>query len=281
MGTPGINLQQYLDRINFDGAPGANLQCLQQLLTQHVRTIPFENVTSFLGSPVDIELESIEAKLVQQKRGGYCYEQNALLGAVLGQIGFKVTNLAARILWQIPIGHQPAQSHMILMVELEGTRFLIDAGFGSNTLTAPLNLDFSDRQSTPHGVYRFTLIDDEYLLEVTTDSGWQPMYSFDLKPKTHGDYKIGSWYCSTHPKSRFVEHLIVARSFPEGRHTLFNRQLSYQPLLGSKSVVMIADVDELRATLLDIFGIEVPAGREIDQKLGRIFESGGIAERVI
>ncbi|WHI47459.1 arylamine N-acetyltransferase [Microbulbifer sp. VAAF005] len=281
MAISGINLQKYLDRINFEGVPVANLKCLQALVTQHVRTIPFENATSFLGSPVNIELSSIEAKLIEQKRGGYCYEHNALLGAALRQMGFKVTDLAARVLWQMPIGHQAAQSHMILMVELEGSRFLIDVGFGSNTLTAPLNIDSSDRQSTPHGVYRFTLIDDDYLLEVTTDSGWQPMYSFDLKPKTHGDYKIGNWYCSTHPESRFVKHLIVARSFPEGRHTLFNRQLSYQPLLGSKSVVMLADFDELRATLLDVFGIKVPAGREIDQKLGRIFELDGIAERVI
>ncbi|MCO1334318.1 arylamine N-acetyltransferase [Microbulbifer sp. OS29] len=279
MDTKEINLENYLERIGFSGRPVANLQCLRKLVTQHIRSIPFENVTSFLGRPVDIELKSIESKLVMQRRGGYCFEQNSLLRSALQKIGFAVTDLAARVLWQVPVGHPAAQSHMILMVEVEGKRYLLDAGFGSNTLTAPLEIDIGARQSTPHGVYRLTLSDQDYLLEVNIAGTWEPVYSFDLRPRTLGDYKIANWYCCTHPNSRFVEHLIAARSFPEGRHALFNRQLSYQPVVGSKSVVILADVEELRVTLLEIFGIEVPSDAEVDSKLTRIFEKvipGGV-----
>ncbi|WP_444944408.1 arylamine N-acetyltransferase [Microbulbifer sp. ZKSA006] len=271
MNTPAINLERYLARIEFAGEPAVSLKCLEQLLIQHVRNIPFENITSFLGSAVDITLDAIAAKLVEQRRGGYCYEQNALLGAVLRQVGFKVTNLAARVLWQLPAGYPAAQSHMILMVELEGRRFLLDVGFGSNTLTAPLDIDSSVRQSTPHATYRFTFVEGDYLLEVASGTGWQPMYSFDLRPKTDGDYKIGNWYCSTHPNSKFVEQLIVARAFPGGRHALLNRQFTYQPLAGPKSVALLADVEALRTTLRDIFNIDVPVGAEVDEKLKLIF----------
>ncbi|WP_020415250.1 arylamine N-acetyltransferase [Microbulbifer sp. VTAC004] len=271
--TQRINLRGYLERIGYNRMPAVDLPTLKGLLSHHVRTIPFENVTSFLGGAVDIEISAIEDKLVRHLRGGYCFEQNALLRAALQQIGFAVIGLAARVLWQTPVGHQPAQSHMILLVEVDEVPYLLDAGFGSNTLTAPMRLDSTDLQTTPHGTYRLTRTDNrDYLLQVKVEGVWQAMYSFDLSPRTAGDYKIANWYCCTHRESRFVEHLIAARAFSEGRHALINRQLSYQPIIGPKSVIMLANVKELRQTLLDVFGIEVPTGAEVDRRLASIFQ---------
>ncbi|WP_299581113.1 arylamine N-acetyltransferase [uncultured Microbulbifer sp.] len=267
-----VDLKKYFERIDYHQNPSQNLQTLNDILAQHVRTLPFENLTSFLGSPVNIDLTAIEEKLVQQKRGGYCFEQNALLGAVLRQIGFSVTGLAARVLWQTPAGHEPAQSHMILLVEVGEVAYLLDAGFGSNTLTAPLRLDINAPQKTVHGIYRLTRIEEDYLLQVRVAGTWQSMYSFDLRPRTAGDYKIANWYCCTHPQSRFVEHLIAARAFPEGRHALLNRQLSFQPVDGPKSVIMLANITELRNALLEVFGIEVPEDFSTEKKLASIFE---------
>ncbi|USD19701.1 arylamine N-acetyltransferase [Microbulbifer variabilis] len=272
--THNINLSKYLARIGYRNKPALDLKTLRDILTQHIRTLPFENVTSFLGSPVNIEMAAIEQKLVSQKRGGYCFEQNALLRAGLQQIGFAVTGLAARVLWQTPPGHQPAQSHMILLVKVGQVPYLVDAGFGSNTLTAPLRLDVSGPQSTPHGTYRLTQSGEDYLLEVKVHDAWHSMYSFDLRPRTAGDYKIANWFCSTHPESRFVEHLIATRAFPEGRHALLDRQLSYQPITGAKTVIMLANVEELRKTLLSIFGIEVPEDISSFERLAGLFENG-------
>ncbi|WP_444909487.1 arylamine N-acetyltransferase family protein [Microbulbifer sp. TRSA005] len=272
--THNINLSKYLARIGYRNKLALDLKTLRDILTQHIRTLPFENVTSFLGSPVNIEMAAIEQKLVNQKRGGYCFEQNALLRAGLQQIGFAVTGLAARVLWQTPPGHQPAQSHMILLVKVGQVPYLVDAGFGSNTLTAPLRLDVSGPQSTPHGTYRLTQSGEDYLLEVKVHDAWHSMYSFDLRPRTAGDYKIANWFCSTHPESRFVEHLIATRAFPEGRHALLDRQLSYQPITGAKTVIMLANVEELRKTLLSIFGIEVPEDISSFERLAGLFENG-------
>ncbi|WP_444886336.1 arylamine N-acetyltransferase family protein [Microbulbifer sp. JMSA008] len=272
--THNINLSKYLARIGYRNKLALDLKTLRDILTQHIRTLPFENVTSFLGSPVNIEMAAIEQKLVNQKRGGYCFEQNALLRAGLQQIGFAVTGLAARVLWQTPPGHQPAQSHMILLVKVGQVPYLVDAGFGSNTLTAPLRLDVSGPQSTPHGTYRLTQSGEDYLLEVKIHDAWHSMYSFDLRPRTAGDYKIANWFCSTHPESRFVEHLIATRAFPEGRHALLDRQLSYQPITGAKTVIMLANVEELRKTLLSIFGIEVPEDISSFERLAGLFENG-------
>lgn len=275
-----IDLQDYFKRIGYDRVPASDLQTLRDLLTHHVRTIPFENVTSFLGSPVDIGISAIEDKLVRHRRGGYCFEQNALLREVLQQVGFTVTGLAARVLWQAPPDHQPAQSHMILQVDVGGAPYLVDVGFGSNTLTAPVRLDSPDPQSTPHGTYQITRTGEDYFLQVRVEGVWQSMYSFDLRSRTLGDYKIANWFCCTNPESRFVQHLIATRAFPEGRHALLDRQLSYQPIVGPKSVIMLANVEELRRTLLDIFGIEVPAGLIADQKLEAFFPENSLPQRV-
>ncbi|WKD50342.1 arylamine N-acetyltransferase family protein [Microbulbifer spongiae] len=269
--THGIDLDSYFARIGYSGRPAQTLQTLKALLARHIDSIPFENITPFLGEPVNIELAAIEDKLVHHQRGGYCFEQNALLRAVLQQIGFQVTGLAARVLWQMPEGHQSAQSHMLLRVVLEGVPYLLDAGFGSNTPSAPLRMDSAARQSTPHAVYRLTLIGEEYLLEIRIAQGWAPLYRFDCRPRTAGDYKMANWYCCTHPESRFVQQLIATRIVPEGRHVLLDRQLSYQPIDGPKTEKTLADVGDLRRTLLAVFGIEVPSGAGADRKLAGIF----------
>lgn len=269
--TQGIDLGSYFARIGYRGRPAANLQTLKALIAHHIGSIPFENITPFLGDPVKIELAAIEDKLVHHRRGGYCFEQNALLRAVLQQIGFQVTGLAARVLWQMPPEHQSAQSHMLLRVVLGGVPYLLDAGFGSNTPSTPLRMDSVARQSTPQGVYRLTLTGEEYLLEIRIAERWEPMYRFDCRPRSAGDYKMANWYCCTNPESRFVQQLIATRILPQGRHVLLDRQLSYQPVEGPKTEKMLADVGDLRRTLRAVFGIEVPSGASADRKLAGIF----------
>ncbi|SDZ82109.1 arylamine N-acetyltransferase family protein [Microbulbifer marinus] len=271
MNTVTIDLDAYLQRVGYSGTPAADLHTVKTIIKLHTRFIPFENLNPFLGWPVDIDLASVERKLVREGRGGYCYEQNALFRAVLQAIGIPVTGLAARVLWQMPAGHQPAQSHMMLCAEIDGTVYLVDVGFGGQTPTAPLRLEDSAAQSTAHGVYRIRNNEGDYLLETKISTNWLPVYSFNMKKQSAGDYKVFNWYCSTHPESRFVNELVAARAFSGGRHTLLGRELTYYPLTGPKTVVRLASPQDLCRTLTDVFDIQIPTGPDVDLAIARLF----------
>lgn len=269
-----IDLDAYLRRIDYRDKVFADLSTLKALVTHHTRCIPFENLNPFLGWPVETDLPTVERKLVREGRGGYCYEQNGLFRAVLEAVGIPVTGLAARPLWQVPENHQPAQSHMTLRAEIGGGAWLVDVGFGGQTPTAPLRLDTDKEQLTPHGLYRLRRQEGDYLLQARIGDNWLPVYRFDLQKQSAGDYKVFNWYCSTHPESRFVRDLIAARAFVGGRHTLLNRELSYYPLRGPKTLIKLGSPKEVRETLADVFGIHLPGPPALDTALAGLFSAG-------
>ena len=148
-------LDAYLDRIGYAGPRTATLDTLEAVHALHPAAIPFENLNPLLGWPVSLDVEALQAKLVGGGRGGWCFEQNTLFRHALEALGFSVTNLAARVLWNAPpnspIG---ARSHMLLLVDLGGHLYIADVGFGGNVLTAPLRLESHIVQATPHEPHR-------------------------------------------------------------------------------------------------------------------------------
>src|SRR5690606_17659533 len=108
----------------------------------------------------------LEQKLVLSGRGGYCFEHNRLFGAVLESLGFDVTGLAARVLWEREPGSVMPRTHMLLTVDVAGEPYIADVGFGGLTLTAPLRLVPDLEQPTPHETFRVQRRDDGFVLEV-------------------------------------------------------------------------------------------------------------------
>ena len=94
-----VNLDNYFARIGYEGPRAATLEVLQTIHGLHPIAIPFENLNPLSRRAVLLDLESVERKLVTDRRGGYCFEQNALLANVLMQLGFTVTPLLARVVW--------------------------------------------------------------------------------------------------------------------------------------------------------------------------------------
>lgn len=266
-----IDLNAYLHRIGFAGTPAADLDTVAELVELHTRCIPFENLNPFLGWPVQIDLPAVEQKLVHSRRGGYCYEQNTLMRSVLESLVIPIVPLAARVLWQVPEGATPAQSHMMLRAEIEGIPHLVDVGFGIQTPTGPLRLDTETAQVTPHGRYRILRPGGEFLVEAEVRGEWQPIYRFDRQRQSAGDYKMFNWYCSTHPDSHFTSDLIATRAVAEGRHTLRNNKLTFYPLSGEKRDSSVAGPRELRRTLLDTFDIELPETDHVERMFDKLF----------
>ena len=135
-----MDLGAYFTRIGFNGARAPTLATLRALHLAHAQSIAFENLNPLLGWRVALDLASLEEKLVRSRRGGYCYEQNALLAAALRELGFSVTGLAARVLWNVAEDAIRMRSHMLLKVDIDGEPHIADVGFGGLSLTGPLRL---------------------------------------------------------------------------------------------------------------------------------------------
>src|SRR5690348_2897872 len=114
-----INLDSYFDRIGYARQEGPSLAVLRALCALHPVAIPFENIDVIRGLGVRLDLPSIEQKLVSDRRGGYCFEQNGLLAGALEALGFRVTPLAARVRWQVPAEVHMPLTHMVLRVDLD------------------------------------------------------------------------------------------------------------------------------------------------------------------
>jgi N-hydroxyarylamine O-acetyltransferase len=201
-------------------------------------------------------------KLVDQRRGGYCYEHNALFAAVLGRLGYSVATLAARVQWGVPQGQARPRAHMLLRVDLPNGMYIADVGFGLLTLTAPLQLRPGLEQSTPHGLHRLVDIDDEFQLQVKMTDSWAPIYQLSLQEQAPADWEVHNWFTSTHPDSIFTNSLMVARPVGNLRYALLNDRLSIHHPNGTTERRTARDASELASFLDDFFDIRLPGAPE-------------------
>ncbi|MBN3815427.1 arylamine N-acetyltransferase [Paraburkholderia sp. Se-20369] len=215
-------LTRYFDRIGYHGPVEPTLDVLKQLHLLHPQSIPFENIAPYTGERVSLDLDTISEKLITRRRGGYCFEHNTLFLAVLRQIGFQATPLIARVRWQVPAEVETGLTHMLLRVELDGRSWFVDVAFGSTTQTAPLEFLLDVPQATPHGVFRIVRAGNELGLAFQTRTEWQTVYRYTLAPAVEMDFEIGNWYTSTHPKSVFLNSLLVSRIQPGARELMMN-----------------------------------------------------------
>ena len=255
-----FRLDAYLARIGFSGAVGPDFATLAALHSHHVDAIPFEGLDPFLGQPPNLDLASLQRKLVDSRRGGYCFEQNLLFKAALEAIGFKVIGLTARVLWMSPPDSPlRPKTHMLLKVDLPDGPRLADVGFGTCAMETPLTFQRDVEQHTRIGTYRLSEADGLLCLSAMQPAGWRRMYAFNLEPQIQSDYELGSWYASTHPSAPFSSTLILDRVSDDRRHRLVNRKLMIlgrdgQPL----EERMLGTAEDLRQALDATFNVTPP-----------------------
>lgn len=252
-----LDLSPYLDRIGWSGgAPAANLGTLVELQLRHVAGIPFENLDVQMGIPIRLDLASLQRKLVLRKRGGYCFEKNSLLAAVLVRLGFPVALREGRVRRGGSLPWMP-RTHLALQVDLEEGSFLVDGGFGCDGPLGPVPL--SGTGVTHHGE-RNRVVDEGGLqvLQVLRGEEWLDLYALEPRPVHPVDLEMANHYTSTYPESRFVQTLTAQLRTPGGRWNLRNLDLTVQDARGER-VESIPEPELLRV-LRDVFGLEVPEG---------------------
>jgi N-hydroxyarylamine O-acetyltransferase len=252
------DLAAYLGRIGLTKPIAADLASLAAIQWAHVTHIPFENLDILLGRGIAIDLPSVVAKLVRGGRGGYCFEHNALLAAVLEELGYAITRLAARVRW-MATGPTP-RTHMLLGVDVPGgERYLVDVGFGGTCPTTPLPLVAGAELAMHHDRYRLRADGDGLMLQLATGDTWADMYWFTLEPHAAIDYEMANHFTSTHPSSRFLGGLMCALTTADGRVTVRGNEV-LRRRGDSVEREAIADGERLLEVLASALTLRFPPG---------------------
>lgn len=254
-----IELDRYFARIGYDGPREPTLAVLRVLHRLHPLAIPFENLDVLAGRRVSVRIEEIAAKLVDTRRGGYCFEHNTLFAHALAALGFRVTPLAARVMYGRPAGAITPRTHMLLRVEVDGAAWLADVGFGGATLCAPLAFAATGPQSTPLESARLAAQPDGlWTLAMQEGDAWSDVYRFESTPAEWVDYEVANWYTSTSPDSFFTGNLIACSVREGGRKALFNDRYTERDARGLRTCARtLAGEDDLMDCLHAGFGIDV------------------------
>jgi N-hydroxyarylamine O-acetyltransferase len=263
-----MDVQAYLDRINYDGPLDPNEDTLRRLQLAHLLAVPFENLSIHADEPIVLDDELLFRKIVERRRGGFCYELNGLFSTLLRTIGFDVARLSA----QVADGagnFSPDFDHMALLVTLDD-QWLVDVGFG-DSFVEPLRLRTSEPQDCSKAkvkgkkekvkeeiTYRI-VADREYLMlwqlkGADRNSDGKPQYRFKLNSYQYSDYVARCEYHQKSPESHFTKSRICSRLTASGRITLSG--MNFITTEGvEKHERSVRDQEEYAELLREHFGI--------------------------
>lgn len=245
----------YLERIGLspnDDYP-LTYETLCKLQFAHVTHVPYENADIVIRIPLKLDTESLFDKIVRRKRGGYCFELNGLYASLLRSLGFTVTDYMARFLrGETEI---PKRRHRVLVVSLDGKRYVCDVGIGSTAPRYPLLLEENTEQEQFGECYKFRK--DGFLgfviMEKYGDT-WRDFFSFTEEKQLDKDYIATSYYCENHPESIFIKEWMLSIKTEKGRRTLDGNV--YKEFEGNEiQTVREIDDNDIPAVMKDVFGI--------------------------
>lgn len=247
-----LDIKAYLDRIEYHGSTAASLDTLRQIHRAHMIAVAFENLDIARGRKIVIDEDAFVRKVVEQRRGGFCYELNGAFAALLRALGFQVTLLSARAVGKTGI-EGPEFDHLCLRVDLPEP-WLADVGFGDSFLE-PLQLQSSADQTDPAGTFRIVPQDERLQLEkFTSEGGWKEQYSFSLQPRRLEEFAGMCHYHQTSTESPFTRKSICSRATPDGRITVADMKLIVTKS-GVRTETELGSVADREEALREHFGI--------------------------
>lgn len=261
MKAANFSLAEYFNRISYPAAslPSSSkigIKELSAIMRQQLFTVPFENTQVQAGSTPSLKPENIVTKIIEHKRGGYCYEVNGLFALALEAMGVDYYFVAARPMFYSTM--RP-KTHMAIIVELDGERYLCDLGFGSYGLRAPFpvsQLDVEIQQDSD--AFKLTQTGErEYCLQAKVNGAWANQFGFDFYPQEWIDFSPANHMNATHHDSIFVQKLLIVQHHEQGRTILFGSNLKHM-LAGATSHTEHIDKADLHDIVLREFGLQMP-----------------------
>lgn len=254
-----MSLSRYLERIDCARPVRADLDALARLMRAHLASIPFENLDQQLGRPVTTDLGRIYDKIVIRRRGGWCFEVNTLFEWALAEMGFAVRPLAAHVGRS---EHAPAltDDHKCLRVDLDGTAFLVDVGFGGSQLQ-PMPIVPGKTEQLP---YRLALAEtgDGFLRFSDTAHGGTSSFDFTADPVAPGHFDASSARLQNDPASPFRLNLTVQRRLAD-RHVILRGKIVRTMTAESIEETRLASASDLVACLRTAFDLDIPEAADL------------------
>jgi N-hydroxyarylamine O-acetyltransferase len=244
-----VNAASYLNRIRYQGSVTPNAETLRSLHRAHMFAVPFENLDISLGREIICDENRFLHKIVDERRGGFCYEMNGAFAALLRELGFQVTLLSARV----SEGDGPEFDHLALRVELEEEDWLADVGFGDSFID-PLRLEPGLEQEQFGRRYRIAATESGFYVEANADGAWKRQYAFTLQPRQLFEFAAMCNYHQTSPDSHFTRKRVCSLATPEGRITMSGDKL-IETRNGVREERVLHGDEEWRAVLRDRFGM--------------------------
>ena len=260
---PGDSFDQdaWLARISYDGPLAPTLETLRGLVFAHAHAIAYESLDIMLGRVPKLGIAELQGKMIDHKRGGYCFEHNMLFRAGLRSLGYRVTSLQGRVVRGLAIDAPRPAIHMLLQVELPEGPYLADVGFGNLAPTAPLLLAPHVEQPTPHGLMRFIDVNGELTLQQLLGQRWEHIYRVIPYPRYDAEYEVANWYTATHPDAPYSSNMIAARPLPDGsRLTMFNGRVTLRGPNGESHRRTLETPQAFAAVLREEFALAVSDG---------------------
>ncbi|XP_068121851.1 arylamine N-acetyltransferase, pineal gland isozyme NAT-3-like [Hyperolius riggenbachi] len=258
-----MDLNDYFQRIGLPELAAESLtpslSLLQKLHLHHVLSIPFESLSIHIGEKITLDLHCIYQKIVQRRRGGFCYEHNGLFMWVLQELGYQPQVLSARCREQVSGVYKRPFDHMLLMVELEGRRWLCDVGHG-DAITAPFPLEPGWEQNDINGLFRLQVEGDEWFLQRKDKEKdlWVILFKFTLEKRKYEDFTEMCEFQQTSSESLFVCKTLCFLQRPSGRLTYIGNCLVSTEVTEDgrtvKTTRQLTD-EEITAMLEDTFGV--------------------------
>lgn len=225
---------------------GSMLEQISQAQKFFAQQFEFENLDVLLGNEESISEQYLQNKMIQQGRGGLCYELNGLLFIVLRDLGFPVQLAAATIWVQSRDSYVLDRTHVVNLLAHENVWYLIDSGFGSNLALQPVALD-GDFVTSPAGTFRLRTEETEkgtMVFEQLTDSGWERRYGLypDEIDWAHLNHVKQQIHHS--PESSFNKALLIAKVTDDGTYSI-NDKRYHSKHSGTEQTLPFQDPDEL------------------------------------
>lgn len=257
---------EYIRALGLQRKP-ADLAFLSDITQAHVAQFSFTSVGPLLGDDLPLDIESLYQRIVVKRRGGYCFEQNGLLHAMLEELGFSVTLYLGRVIYNQDI--HPGLTHRINLVEIDGNRYIADVGFGPLGPRFPVSLT-GEESSENFRVFRIQQRQSgEFHMQTLKDGGFYSLYKFELVRYGQADCEVGHFYSHRHPRATFVNHLVVSKILDQEVRSLRNHEYRVITESGEQSYD-IADGAQLQTILDKQFGVRVN-----DSEARRLFEQTG------
>jgi len=247
-----MNLADYLSRIGFTSVPSTDLQTLRALQRAHLMAVPFENLDIHWDKRIVLDTEKFFNKIVERRRGGFCYELNGLFNELLRSIGFETRIVSARV-FNGKV-HGPEFDHAAIIARVGDDEYLADVGFGAFT-TEPLRFVVGEKQQDPSGIFVIRKFDEEYLEVAKQENGsFKSEYIFRDVAHKLAEFAEMCDFQQYSPDSHFRKGKLCSIMVPNGRKTLTDKSFIVTTGDDKEETPVTSDADFYRL-LENEFGI--------------------------